>query len=156
MKRRVRQVGKVLVGIDLGRYGAGAEDRMKANRTEDGYSAHLLLRRRAGEVAWYAFEGITLRLADQTRYTPDFAVLVPAGSGFFRFECHEVKGGFFREAARVRVRVAASEYPWITFVVVRLVNGGWTFEPVPPGELQPDPAIRAAKITARRGVPEEA
>jgi hypothetical protein len=133
-----------------------AEDRMKMNRTEEGYSAHLLLRRQAGEVAWYGFEAMTLRLADQTRFTVDFAVLVPAGDGAFRLEGHEVKGGFFREAARVRVRVAASEYPWISFVVVRLVRGRWTFEPVPPGELQPDPAIRAAKMKANRGSSEEA
>jgi hypothetical protein len=117
----------------------------RMNKTEERYAQHLLIAQRVGSVVWWGFEAVTLRLADQTRYTPDFAVLVPTENGFVRCEAHETKG-FMREAARVRIRVAAAQYPWISFVVVRLVKGVWTYEPVAPGEIQPDPTIRRATL----------
>ena len=40
------------------------------------YAQTLELRKAAGEVAWYKFEGLKFRLADNTFYTPDFAVLL--------------------------------------------------------------------------------
>ncbi|HHU8883863.1 TPA: DUF1064 domain-containing protein, partial [Escherichia coli] len=40
------------------------------NKTESAYCQHLELRKRAGEIVWYRFEGIKLRLADNTFYTP--------------------------------------------------------------------------------------
>jgi len=41
-------------------------------------------------------------------------------------ECHEVKG-FWRDDARVKIKVAASIYPF-RFVAVRKVKGGFTVE----------------------------
>ncbi|EGX16832.1 gp8 domain protein [Escherichia coli STEC_S1191] len=49
------------------------------NKTESAYCQHLEQRKRAGEIAWYRFEGIKLRLADNTFYTPDFAVMLATG-----------------------------------------------------------------------------
>ena len=66
----------------LGRLAAGT-----MNRTEIEYRDMLQLRMRAGEVAWYKFEGLKLRLADKTFYSPDFAVMLADG----RLECHECK-----------------------------------------------------------------
>lgn len=78
------------------------------NRTEAAYASFLDLRRMAGEVAWYKFEGIKLRLADNTFYEPDFAVMLTDGA----LEIHEVKG-FWTDDARVKIKVAADIYPFL-------------------------------------------
>ena len=51
-------------------------------------AATLAERQHAGEVAWYTFEGITMRLAGNTFYWPDFAVMLTSGA----LQMHEVKG----------------------------------------------------------------
>src|SRR5690349_6901766 len=76
------------------------------NKTEAAYGQHLELLKRAGEVLWYRFEGFKLRLADNTFYTPDYAVMAASG----QLECHEVKG-FWQDDARVKIKVAAEQYP---------------------------------------------
>lgn len=93
------------------------------NRTEEAYAAHLERLRLAGDVEWYRFEGVKLRLADKTFYTPDFAVM--AGDGFM--EMHEVKG-FWTDDARVKIKVAADQYPF-RFIAFKAIpksrGGGW-------------------------------
>ena len=71
----------------------------------------------AGKILWYSFEGITLRLADRTTYTPDFVVMLANGE----LEMHEVKG-FWTDDAKVKVKVAAEKFPF-RFIAVRMVNG---------------------------------
>lgn len=44
------------------------------NPTERAYAEHLELLKQAGEITWYGFEAIKLRLGKNTFYTPDFAV----------------------------------------------------------------------------------
>ncbi len=46
------------------------------NKTEMLYGSQLEMRRRAGEIAWFKFGGLKLRLADNTFYTPDFFVML--------------------------------------------------------------------------------
>jgi len=96
------------------------------NATEAAYGLHLEAEKQAGNVAWYAFEAVTLKLADDCRYTPDFAVMLRDGS----LECHEVKG-FWRDDARVKIRVAAAKFPFrflaVTQIPVRK-GGGWKVE----------------------------
>lgn len=96
------------------------------NRTEEAYAQTLELRRHAGDVLWYRFEGIKLRLADNTFYSPDFAVMLANG----QMECHEVKGHWM-EDARVKLKVAADLYPF-RFVAVKKQSkkdgGGWEVE----------------------------
>ena len=87
---------------------------------------HLEQRKRAGEIVWYRFEGIKLRLADNTFYTPDFAVMLATGE----MELHEVKG-FWTDDARVKTKVAADQYPFrIIGVTVKpkKAGGGWNLE----------------------------
>lgn len=105
--------------------------RMKAgtmNRTEAAYAKHLEGLKAAGEVVWYAFEGMTFKLADRTRYTPDFAVLRADGL----MEIHEVKG-FFREDAKVKIKVAAEKFPF-RFLIIRAKpkrdGGGWDIQEI--------------------------
>jgi hypothetical protein len=107
----------------------GALGRMKAgkmNRTEEAYGLHLRLRKAAGEVLWFAFESMKLRLADKTFYTPDFAVLLANG----QLECHEVKG-WWMDDARVKIKVAAELHPF-RFIAVKAIptkqGGGWSYE----------------------------
>ncbi|WP_457320437.1 DUF1064 domain-containing protein [Stenotrophomonas sp. P5_B8] len=96
------------------------------NNTEAAYAERLRALQHAGEVQWFRFEGIKLRLADNTFYTPDFAVL--AGDGVM--ELHEVKG-FWVDDARVKIKVAADQYP-MRFLAVRVKpkrdGGGWAIE----------------------------
>ena len=108
------------------RYALGRLKTGELNRTEAAYAAHLGVLHRAGEVLWHKFEGLKFRLADNTFYTPDFAVMRADGS----LEAHEVKG-FWTEDARVKVKVAASLYP-IRFIAVKAQakkhGGGWEIE----------------------------
>jgi hypothetical protein len=96
------------------------------NKTEAAYAQHLEIRRAAGEILWYRFEGVKLRLADNTFYSPDFSVLLADGT----LECHEVKG-FWQDDARVKIKVAADQYP-MRFIAVKVRakknGGGWDVE----------------------------
>jgi hypothetical protein len=101
----------------LGRLPVGA-----MNKTESRYAGELELQKRAGLILWYAFEGIKLRLADKTFYSPDFFVMLADGT----LECKEVKG-FWQDDARVKIKVAASMFPF-RFTAVKVVRGGWEEE----------------------------
>lgn len=107
--------------LALGRLKVG-----KLNKTEQAYADHLTLRQRAGEIAWFRFEGLKVRLADNTFYTPDFAVMLADGT----LECHEVKG-YWHDDARVKIKVAAELYPF-QFIAVKALakkhGGGWSVE----------------------------
>jgi len=96
------------------------------NKTEDAYAATLNARRYAGEVAWFKFEGVKLRLANNTSYTPDFAVMLADGA----LEMHEVNG-FRQNGARAKIKIAADLYP-LRFFAVRAKpkkeGGGWAVE----------------------------
>ena len=102
----------------LGRLKTGA-----MNKTESSYSQYLETLRHAGEIVWFKFEGVKLRLADNTFYTPDFMVMGANGL----IEMHEVKG-FMQEDANVKIKVAAETYPF-RFLVIRVNKktdgGGW-------------------------------
>jgi len=96
------------------------------NKTEAAYERDLRDALSLGDILWYRFEGIKLRLADNTFYTPDFAVLAKDSV----LECHEVKG-FWRDDARAKIKIAAEQYP-IRFKAVRARSkkdgGGWAEE----------------------------
>lgn len=101
----------------LGRLKAG-----HMNKTEAAYAQHLQLRMQSGEVAWFKFEGLKFRLADNTFYTPDFAVMLDGG----QLECHEVKG-YWQDDARAKIKIAADLYP-MRFIAVKRVRKVWEFE----------------------------
>lgn len=92
------------------------------NKLEEAYGEHLKLQEHAGHVAWYAYEPIKLRLANNTFYTPDFWVMRPDGE----MEVHEVKG-FWEDDARVKIKVAAAIYPF-RFIAVTKGKEGWRVE----------------------------
>lgn len=96
------------------------------NKSEAAYNAYLEARKTAGDVVWFKFEGMKFRLADNTFYTPDFAVMLADGS----LQAHEVKG-FWQDDAKVKIKVAASLFP-IDFIAVKARakkdGGGWSVE----------------------------
>jgi hypothetical protein len=103
------------------------------NKTEQAYADMLHLRLLAGEIQAYEYEGVKLRLADKTFYTPDFAVVTADGT----LEMHEVKG-FWEDDARVKIKVAADKYWYLRFIAAKPVSkkngGGWSFETFGAGE----------------------
>lgn len=104
--------------LALGRLKAGA-----MNKTEAAYEQVIKDGVSLGDVAWYRFEGLKLRLADNTFYTPDFAVMLTNG----QIECHEVKG-FWKDDARVKIKVAAEQYPFRFIAVSRGKGNSWNTE----------------------------
>ncbi len=109
-----------------GRYALGRLPTGAMNKTEAAYDAYLWEQRHAGKVLWHKFEGIKLRLADNTFLTIDFPVL--AADGYL--EMHEVKG-FWEDDARVKIKVAASIYPFRFCAVkprAKKHGGGWEVE----------------------------
>lgn len=80
------------------------------NKTEAAYAATVLEpRKQAGEILWYGFESMTFKLADDTRYTPDFPVLLANGE----MEMHETKvKAIFQDDAKVKIKVAAKMFPF--------------------------------------------
>ncbi len=81
------------------------------------------------EIAWWKYEAITFKLADDTRYTPDFAVMLPNGE----FEIHETKGGFIREDGWQKLKIAAGMFPFRFFLCQKLAKkdgGGWKIKGV--------------------------
>lgn len=87
----------------------------KMNGTERDYDQTVLAPRLlAGDIAWYKFEAVRLRLADDCIYVPDFMVMLADGS----IEIHEVKG-FWRDDARVKIRVAAEVFWMFLFVAIK-------------------------------------
>lgn len=93
------------------------------NAQEREYAARLDMRKRVGEIELFMFEAVTLKLAPDTRYTPDFGVMLTDGT----FEFHEVKG-HMEDDAWVKIKVAAAMFPF-RFVLARKRpkkhGGGW-------------------------------
>lgn len=96
------------------------------NKTETAYAAVLQKEKQAGEILWYRFEGVKLRLADNTFYSPDFFVMRASGL----LEAHEVKG-HWQDDARAKIKIAADQYPF-RFIAVKVRakkdGGGWAVE----------------------------
>ncbi|HEX7906244.1 MAG TPA: DUF1064 domain-containing protein [Chitinophagaceae bacterium] len=102
------------VSFALGRLKAG-----NMNKTEAAYSQHLQNLQKSGEVIWFEFEPINLKLADKCFYRVDFLVMTKTR----HLECHEVKG-FWTDDALVKIKTAAAKFPF-RFISVKLVKGQW-------------------------------
>lgn len=85
------------------------EDRL--NKTEKAFLARLRSDE-LGHFEWIGIQCITLELAFNCRYTPDFATRMQGGD----FRLWEVKGGHIWEDGWVKLKMAARLYPFWTFV----------------------------------------
>lgn len=94
--------------------------RGRQNKLEAAFQREVL----EGCVAWFDFEAMKFRLADGAWYTPDFPTQGADGT----FTIFEVKG-HWREAARVRIKVAADKYPFAFVAVTKdRKTGEWVYE----------------------------
>jgi hypothetical protein len=110
----------------LGRLPDGEE-----NPTEKRYAAHLEQRKQAGEILWYLFEGIKLKLAPKTFLTVDYAVMTADR----QLEMHDVKGAraIFSDDAKVKMKVATDKFPFVfkvAFPKKPRDGGGWDIEEI--------------------------
>lgn len=118
MKRSLQALGRLKKGT--------------MNRTEERYERDVLRTSMiAGTILWYRFEGIKLRLADNTFLTVDFAVM----NRDCGLEMHDVKGSVhvFTDDARVKMKCAADQYPFVfkvAYPVPTAKGGGWNIEVV--------------------------
>jgi hypothetical protein len=100
------------------------------NRLEAAYAQHLEALKALGDIADWRYAAFGLKLADATRYHPDFWVLENDGSMTF----DETKG-FMRDDANVKLKTAASMYPWFRFRLVqkgtKAAKGTWIIQEIP-------------------------
>lgn len=92
------------------------------SKLEQAYWLHLQRQVHAGEIRRADHHVEKLFLGEGSWYTPDFRIIATDGT----VEFHETKG-FMREAARVRLLVAATTHPYRFFLVK---NKGSTKTPV--------------------------
>lgn len=126
---RVIGVGEPIPGMKQGR--ARVRPRHTAgqmNALEKRYADILNLRRNGGDVAHWWFEAITLKLAHDTRYTPDFMVQLVCGT----LQLIDVKGWKAEEDAAVKMRVAATMFPFEIIEVTYDKTSGWTTKTIGP------------------------
>lgn len=99
------------------------------NQTETAFASILEQRKAIGEVISWEFEAITFKVAENCRYTPDFAIWLKDGS----MEFVDCKGaGPMDDKSRVKVKVVAEKFPQFAFVIEQKQNqkngGGWKRE----------------------------
>ena len=90
------------------------------NKTERAYAERLELLRQAGEIRRWVYEPLRFIMAFKTTYTPDFMVVYSD-----HIELHEVKGGFVRDDAIVKFKVAAKLFPEFRWKMVQWKNKEW-------------------------------
>lgn len=83
----------------------------------------------AGEILWWRFEGIKLRLAHNTSLSVDFPVMRSDGA----LQMIDFKGSprVFTDDARAKMKVAAELYPFPFFVAyprAKKLGGGYVLE----------------------------
>lgn len=108
--------------LALGRLKAGS-----MNKTESAFAAYLDRPKLAGEILWYKFDAVNLRLAGKCFYKPDFLVLNKDSE----LIVYEVKG-FWTDDAKAKTKIAAEMYPFRFVAVYKQSGRGepWKFEEV--------------------------
>lgn len=101
------------------------------NQTERLFDVHLDGLKHHGEILWYAFEGVKLKLADSCHLTVDFAVMAADGV----LEMIDVKGSpaIFSDDAKVKMKLAAKLFPFrfkVAFPIPKRDGGGWRVEDI--------------------------
>ena len=99
-------------------------DEAKLNKTERAYLAYL----RRLNPPYIGIQNITLKLADDCRLTMDFSYINANG----RMTFVDTKGGFWREDAKIKVKVAARIYRWADFIVAHKEGVIWREELIKP------------------------
>ena len=98
------------------------------NKLEQEYAQYLERQARTGAIVSWRYEAIKLKLAANTFLTPDFFVVNNVGE----IEFHETKG-YMQEDANIKIKVAASMYPFRFVVIYKQTKkggGGFRFEEI--------------------------
>jgi hypothetical protein len=136
--------GAVTPGAVIHKSGLRARGRVRKrsgemNKTEAAFAVELDRMRAVGEIIWWQWDCVTLRLADRTHYHPDFAVLY--ADGLLRMidtkGSKKTKDGdykpFCEEDAKLKLKVVAEQFPIVFAIAYRLpikAGGGWRIEDV--------------------------
>lgn len=94
-------------------------DEEKLNKTEKRF---LEILRRDVKQVWIGIQCVTLKLAHDCRYTPDFVSIDASGQMIF----WEVKGGHIWEDSTIKTKTAARMFRWAKFVRAQLKKDKWT------------------------------
>jgi hypothetical protein len=109
------------------------------NDTEKAFADKLRRDQIDGLVEWWGFEAITLRLADKTTWTADFAVMYADGSLWLidTKGAKKTRGGnyvpFVEQHTNVKIKVAAEQFPvtiGVAFKLPKKCGGEWVIEEV--------------------------
>lgn len=96
------------------------------SKLEASFAQHLDALQHGGAIKAWRYEPMRLILAPKTSYCPDFLVEQADGS----IVLIEVKG-YWREDAKIKIKVAARMFPWWDFYVYSRPKGGdWREERV--------------------------
>jgi hypothetical protein len=90
------------------------------NQTEKAFSLLLEEARDRGEIRKWHFEEVSLKIAPNTRYNPDFVAVLPNGA----WQVFEIKGHLEDDAA-VKFKAAAEKFPEIGFHMLKRIKGQW-------------------------------
>ena len=120
-----------MINRKAGLYALGRLKTGELNKTESAYAQTLEAQKASGEVLWYAFEGVKLKLANNTHLTIDFAVMNKDGV----LEMIDVKGSkaIFMDDSKAKIKIAASMFPFIFKVAypkAKRDGGGWLIEEI--------------------------
>lgn len=106
----------------LGRLKPGQMNKTEQRFCDEWISPRVL----AGEITWWAFEAITLKLAHDCRLTVDFFIMLSTGE----LQAIDVKGSsvVVMDDALVKLRVASEKFPWpvaMAMPIKKANGGGW-------------------------------
>lgn len=95
------------------------------SKTEARYAQMLETQRYKGAIKQWWYEPFSLRLARATFYRPDFLVCYAWDACPYDcpLVCIEVKGGFIRDDAIVKFKVAARAFPCFSFIMMQYKKG---------------------------------
>lgn len=101
-------------------------ERKEMNKTETEYLAILNKRLQAGAlIRIYDHESIKFRIGDKRCwYSVDFVCVNSQN----KIECHEVKGGYYRDDARAKFQSAKKQYPDFVWYWAQKKEGVWGWE----------------------------
>lgn len=107
-------------------YALGRMKTGQMNKTEAAYAQYLELQKRTGEILWFAFDSIKLRLADNTFLSVDFFVMTKTGE----LHAHDVKGSMkiITDDAKAKMKIACDKFPFPFFYAIpkaKKNGGGW-------------------------------
>lgn len=96
------------------------------NKTEESYSQHLRLLHLAGDILWWGFEAMKVRIGKNCYFSPDFLVMYADS----RLELHDTKGRkgktyYAEDDSIVKARATSANFPLPMFFVFRRSDGEW-------------------------------